>query len=385
VLPSRNSVLTTMATSAGSSQGKNASCLIMDEVHEWKDRGFFDSLLYADAARINSLVFMITTAGDRVISICYEEYARAKRIIEGKDISIDHLCVIYEADAQAKIDDLEQWKKANPSYGVTLPERKIQRSIDQAKGSPERVAALKRLRLNIWTSPRNSWLDVHKWDAQDTFTEADAAGLHCFAGLDLARVFDIAAFTRLFQLENDRIGFLFRLWVPEDVIPEKIKSDKIPLQDWIDRGFVIATPGDVIDYHEIRRQIVADHKVTPIDSLGFDPHNAEMLCNNMLSAKDGINVATVPQTMPHMSAPSTEFERLLIGGKLPHDHNPALSWMINNVVVYRDTNDNIRPMKGRSFGRIDGVTAAITALNRKMSGDVIDEPDFYNERGVEFL
>ena len=207
--------------------------------------------------------------------------------------------------------------------------------------------------------------------------------MRCYGGLDLARVFDLAAFVRLFDLDGE-LGFLFHLWVPEAAVAEKIKTDKIPLQDWIDRGFVTATPGDVIDYGKIRKQIVTDHAATPIESLGFDPYNAEMLCNNQLSGEDGIPVAEVPPTMPHMSAPSTEFERLFKAGKCRHDHNPAVSWMVNNVVVYRDTNDNIRPMKGKSFGRIDGVTAAIIAMNRKMSGDV-ESATYYDDQEPEYL
>ena len=94
LLPSRNASLQTIATSAGSSPRKNASCIIKDELHEWKDRGFYDSSKHADSAWVNSLDFAITTAGDGVISICHEEYERAKRIIEGKDMTIDHLTIV---------------------------------------------------------------------------------------------------------------------------------------------------------------------------------------------------------------------------------------------------------------------------------------------------
>ena len=382
-IPSRNSTLVTIPTSAESSEGKNASCIIKDELHAWKNRAFYNSLLYADSARVNSLDFAITTAGNSTISICYEEYERAKRIIDEKDMSIDHLAIVFEADKDAKVDDLEQWKKANPSYGITLPVRKIERAIANAKGTPEREATAKRYRLNLWTSATEGWLNVHTWDSMNTLKPSDVLGMRCFGGLDLARVIDIAAFCRLFELDG-QLGFLFRLWMPEDCVEQKEKDDNIPLRSWIDQGFVTPTPGDVIDYSEIRKQIVTDHATTPIDSLGFDPYNAEHLCNSQLHGEDGIEVAEVPPTMAHMSAPATEFERLFKAKKFLHDHNPAVSWMVENVVVYRDSNDNIRPVKGRSNGRIDGVTAAVIAMNRRMAGEMY-RADYYEENDVEFI
>lgn len=380
-----NSLITAITASGGSSQGKNASCLILDELHKWQDRAFFGSLLYATAMRINALVLMITTAGDNLTSICYEEYEKAKRVLECKDMSIDYLPLIYEAKPDARIDDLQAWKDANPNYGVTLPEANILSSVEEAKGSPQRVGDLKRYRLNIWTQPRDAWLDRKQWDSLPKLDLLDVDGMNCYAGLDLARVYDFAAFARVFDLGGGAIGLAFRLWIPAEVVDEKQATDQIPLHDWIERGFVSTTPGDSIDYGELRRQIVADHAATPIDELGFDPHNAELLANQQLGAEDGINVVAVPQVMMQMSPPSTEFERLIASGKIHHDHNPAIAWMVGNVIVYRNSNDQIRPIKKQSKGRIDGVVAALVGLNRKMGGATDRPPTFYDNNAVEWI
>lgn len=382
--PARNASIAAITASAGSSQGKNANCLILDELHEWKDRGFFGSLLYATAARINSLVFMITTAGDDLTSICYEEYERACRIRDGKDLSIDHLPCIHEAAKGADWEDLKQWQKANPSYGITLPKRNIIRAINEAKGSPQRIGDLKRYRLNLWTQPRDAWLDVATWDKLPKITPAHFVGRACYGGLDLARVRDFAAFIRIFDHEGG-IGILARLWIPKDRIVEKQKSDQIPLAQWVEHGWVHATPGDEIDFAEIRKQILADNSATRITELGYDPALAAQLCNQQLAAEDGLSVVEVPPNMPHMSPPSTEFERLINAGKVHHEHNPCLAWMVGNVIVYRDSNDNIRPMKRRSRGRVDGVTATIIALSRYMAGGKGDRRTYYDDHEPEFV
>lgn len=385
IIPSRNASIAAITASGGSSQGKNANCLILDELHEWRDRSFFGSLLYATAARVNSLVFMITTAGDNLTSICYEEYERAKRIIDEQDMSIDHLPLVFEAPKNAEFDDLEAWKIANPSYGVTLPVRQIESAINQAKGSPERIGDLRRYRLNQWTQARDAWLDVETWNSLEKIDEADYVGRSCYGGVDLARVHDFAAFVRLFENDDGTVDYLFRLWMPEELIEEKSHSNQIPLQDWVDRGFVTATPGDSIDFGMIRREIKGLHEATPLIEMGYDPAFGELLCNQQLRGEDGINTVQVPPGMMHMSPPSTEFERMIVSKKLRHDHNQAISWMVGNVILARNMDDLVRPTKKNSKGRIDGVVAAIIAMNRRLQVTVESAPTYYDTNKPEMF
>jgi phage terminase large subunit-like protein len=51
-------------------------------------------------------------------------------------------------------------------------------------------------------------------------------------------------------------------------------------------------------------------------------------------------------------------------GKIKHDGNPALSWMLASCVIYADANDNMKVHKGRSGAngrRVDGIIATINA------------------------
>jgi phage terminase large subunit-like protein len=70
-----------------------------------------------------------------------------------------------------------------------------------------------------------------------------------------------------------------------------------------------------------------------------------------------------------MSEPMKMLEALTLQGKLTHDGNPAMTWMISNVVCHRDVKDNIYPRKERDENKIDGAVAAIMALGRCLAGD----------------
>jgi len=49
-----------------------------------------------------------------------------------------------------------------------------------------------------------------------------------------------------------------------------------------------------------------------------------------------------------------------------------MRWMMRNVVILMDTNENIRPDKKRSQEKIDGIVAAITAIGgwQVVTGDM---------------
>ena len=62
-----------------------------------------------------------------------------------------------------------------------------------------------------------------------------------------------------------------------------------------------------------------------------------------------------------------------------HGGNPIMKWMCGNVVIEQDPAGNIKPTKAKSADKIDGVVAAIMALDRcvrqEKTGSVYDDPD----------
>ena len=100
----------------------------------------------------------------------------------------------------------------------------------------------------------------------------------------------------------------------------------------------------------------------------------------MVQDLEGMGFTVVPfgQGFKNMSPPTKEFYKLLMEGKIIHGGNPVLRWMSGNVVVDRDPAENIKPTKAKSPEKIDGIVAAIMALdrcirNQGQQGSVYDE------------
>ena len=71
-------------------------------------------------------------------------------------------------------------------------------------------------------------------------------------------------------------------------------------------------------------------------------------------------------TVLNFSEPMKQLEALVLEGRLHHDGDPIMTWMMSNVVCHVDAKDNIYPRKDRAEQKIDGVVALIMALGRAM-------------------
>ena len=66
--------------------------------------------------------------------------------------------------------------------------------------------------------------------------------------------------------------------------------------------------------------------------------------------------------MLSMSPAMKELERLLRAREMRHVHNTCARWCFGNVRCAVDGNENMKPMKNRSIGRIDITVAWIIAM-----------------------
>ena len=76
----------------------------------------------------------------------------------------------------------------------------------------------------------------------------------------------------------------------------------------------------------------------------------------------GLNVLEIPQTMPSLSPAMKELERLIRLHQMLHVHNTCARWCFGNVRCAVDGNENMKPMKNKSIGRIDITVSWIIAM-----------------------
>ena len=133
--------------------------------------------------------------------------------------------------------------------------------------------------------------------------------------------------------------------------------------------------GDIVDYSRVEAVVWEAAKRFDIRALGVDPAMAWTLTSRLMEpggGRKGLDVLTIPQNMLTLSPAMKKLERLLRAREMLHEHNTCARWSFGNVRCTVDGNENIKPMKNRSVGRIDvpvaWIIAMATAMNREGAG-----------------
>lgn len=381
---------------AGTKHGFNAHGVLFDELHVQKDGELLDTLETSMGARRQPLLVHLTTSDYNRPSICNEKYEYA---CEVRDNAGDKakpgydpyfLPVIYEADKDDDWTDPKTWAKANPNLGVSVKLEYLERQCKKAQKTPRDKNKFLRLHLNIRTDQDVAWLDYEHW--RQCGGKIDIAKLKekmCFGGLDLSSTTDLSAYVKYFpyvdnpQFRDKKGKLICKFWLPKSVLDDKDRENYELYKSWADMGLLTLTPGNVIDYRFIRKEIKSDSKKFDMQSIGYDPYNATQLCIS-LRDEDGINMIEHRQGFISMNEPTKEFERMVIGHELNHGENPILNWMAGNAMVREDPHQNIKVVKPKGKQKVDGIIASIMAISMSISEDR-PQKSVYSKRGLRVL
>ncbi len=133
-----------------------------------------------------------------------------------------------------------------------------------------------------------------------------------------------------------------------------------PYRDWERAGFLTLCQGDMIDNRDVIAAILDAKERYDLRALGVDQFLTETM--TPLLQDEGVEIIAIPQTMLGMSPGMKELEMLIRKHEMLHVHNTCARWCFGNVRCAVDGNENQKPMKNRSIGRIDITVAWIIAV-----------------------
>lgn len=350
-----------LASEAGPAQGLNASAVIVDELHEWRKRDYYDSLIYSGIARRQPLFLTISTAGSGRDRLGWEQYQYARGILDGTIDDPTHLAYIAGAADDDDWTSPEVWERVNPSWGVTVREDEIREACERARSSPRYENAFRRFRLNQWTEQVDRWIALEAWDECPSEPPIELAGQPCFAAIDLSATRDLTARALVFPLGGGEYALKLRFWAPaREAYSYRDEQQREQLRQWARQGHITLCPGEAVDYAMVAADMRACAAEYRVQQVAMDPWNAQQVARELEA--EGLRVVAFRQGLASMSPASKEFERAVSARKVYNFSNPVLRWMVSNVATRGDDNDNIMPCKGRSGDRIDGVVAAIMGI-----------------------
>ena len=343
--------------------GKNPSCVIIDEAAQILDRNSIEVLHSGMVARQNPLRIYITTAAFTKDTKFYEDMAMYQSMLYGEaNDNPRWFGLLYGLDPADDWRDPVVWAKANPMHGISVFESAIAERAEQAKHKPASLNEFLCKTLNIFVSANSAWLDRSEWDkakAEPDDREPEAV----FIGFDLAATRDLNAVCTLKRYGELDYRAEFQFFLPEagyDLIP-KHYADIFRVA--VDSGILKLTEGNVMDDREISEFIKQQCEKYDVKEVGYDAYNAASLVARLHDA--GIPVKKVGQGMAVLSNPSKYVEKLILNAQIKHDGNPFVGWQLGNCEVYEDVNGNIKIRKNEAdkSAKVDGIIAMIIAAH----------------------
>lgn len=336
----------------------------IDELLTQPSRDLYDAIRTGMGTRAQPMLMLATTAESDPAGFAAAERQWSEQVATRADLDPSRLVVMYAAAADDDWSSEATWRKANPALGDFLDIGVLRDEYHKAHANPAEERAFRQFRLNQPVRAVGRAIDLVAWDACSSIIDPDELhGQTAFAGLDLASSSDLAAIAYAFRAD-EQVTLVWRHFVPEATMDDLDRRTAGSATVWANAGWLTVTPGNVIDYHSILATLEEDGQAFDIAEVAYDRWGMTQLAQDLTDA--GLSLVQFGQGFASMSSPTRELLRKIAAGELRHGSNPVARWEAANLITRSDPAGNLKPDKDRSADKIDGIVAAIMALDRAL-------------------
>lgn len=375
-IPGTNSTVKKIAFSAKKSDGFNPSLTICDEVASWQgDQGLkqYEVMKSAMGARPEGLMLSCTTSGYINDSIYDELIKRSTRFLLGDSKEKRLLPFLYMIDDLEKWNDINELRKSNPNLGVSVSVDYMLEEIAIAEGSLSKKAEFMTKYCCIKQNSSQAWLPVNVVEdaCKKEFTLDDFRGCYCVGGIDLSQTRDLTACNVVIE-KNGELYVFSRFFLPAEKIDEATERDGVPYQAYVQRGLLVPSGDNFVDYHDCERwftDLVEKYEILPL-KIGYDRYSAQYLVQEM--EQYGFHMDDVYQG-ENLYPVIQEMQGLLEDRKIHIGENDLLkAHLLNSAIKISNERNRGKLVKLSPGAHIDGCAALLDALTvrQKWYGEI---------------
>lgn len=341
--------------------GFSPNFVIADEIAAMANYDMLNVFTTALHKKVNSLLFMITTANYINESTpALVEYKYAKQLLDGAVKDDEYFALIYELDSHDDYKNKSVYVKANPASFVKLD--LIEKSLIEASNKREMLASVLTKNLNVWVKgAENSFVDsviIAKCRQKQ-----ENNNIVCISiGADFSNRRDLTSITFAFLLEDGKISLkhlIFtsnrKYWKRPDVINKLYEG-------FISNGYMIECNDDYIDKDLVILTTISEFKKLNYNKrvpLYYDEAGS---IDYIAVFDQYFDCLSVRQNLSVISEHTKNYEELLAGGKII-DNNECALWQLGNATIY-SVNNLMRLSKKTkdSEYKIDTCVSSLLAL-----------------------
>ncbi len=278
-----------------------------------------------------------------------EAFSRAVRTVARRELADEHL-----------------WPSSIPVLAEGFPNLAGLRQLQGSRGA-DRVASEFCQFLNQWQEHSVSpFIEMDVYDRGKAPIDVKALeGRPCWIGVDMALRHDLCAIVAAFR---DGDGYVVLAWffTPEENLLAKADRDKVDYLGWSEAGFIIPTPGPVINHKVVAQHLRDLAERFDVQEINFDPNRALDIMHELQEDR----LRSSDQSWRMLVPAIDTLTEVLLEGRLSMA-GILLRWNFENIAMTRpDRNGNRLFSKSASRDRIDGASACLMAIQRASMGEI---------------
>ncbi len=381
--------------------GPRPTAVLADEIHEFKSDGPLETWNRAIAKMPGDAMMILgtnTPASTQITGTAYSEFFQkvAKREIQD-DEAFSFICRVDKKDRDTVFDNEACWIKALPALDITFPRENIRGEVATARVLSSTAMSVKRLYFGIPTGAVDFWIDEAAWqNVQGEVNPEELKGCPCWLSLDLSQKNDLTALTAVWRLPSGSLAAYSWYWTTQQGLEDRARRDNAPYPRWVNEGFLIATPGAVIDKTFVAMEvarIIAGHDVrflafdaagigdfiaaceeVGVDVWKWEGPNSYGQGLMIVSHAQGTRVLFENKQLC-MPRSVERLEDAILHEKIVVASSPVTYSCAANAALIADGQKNRAFDKKRSRGRIDGLVTLAMGVGAATT-QLIEEPGF---------
>ena len=352
---SMNTEYRALAAEGKTAHGLSPVVVILDELGQVRGPTdpFVEALETAQGAYDDGLQLVISTQAPTdadMLSIWIDDAIRSE--------DPHTVCHLYAADEDADLSDSKEWAKANPAVGNFRSRVELEQAAEKAARMPSFENSFRNLYLNQRVNMVAAFVSPSVWKAGNGAPE-ELDGV-VYGGLDLSATTDLTALV-LTCRKDEVLSVRPFFWMPQESVAEASRRDKAPYDVWVREGLLRTTPGKVIDYAFVARDIGEICGSLSIVKIGFDRWRMDRMQMALDAAGVSLPLEPFGQGFMSMSPALDALEADLLQERVRHGGHPVLTMCAANAVAVQDPAGNRKLDKHKATGRIDGLVALAMA------------------------
>ena len=376
--------------------GSTPHFVLCEEYHEHQTDAMLKFYDLGTKERRQPLIFVITNAGDSLLSPCGEEFEYAcevaERGAEGVVEDESYFSYVCALDEEDDVTEVGCWPKVLPGLPEYPPQSFVSDQLLRSKGQPSNRAKVERLLFCRWGAGNEApWLTLEAWKPCEqylAFDEAFLKDLPCYLSLDLGLKRDLSAGAAVWEvpLDDGEVAYWARIiaWTHEEDLRQRGVEDKIPYETFRDNGYLQVVPGRLMDFGYVAKWIYEMMYEYDVQGLCYDQWKMDLLktemeevgiryTSNARSVRSG-ELLIVPHNQSYrgwgadekrekgeiplfMPRSIDKLEEIVYLETLKVEFNPLLRYAVQAAVPVMDASANRRFEKNKQREKIDCAVA----------------------------